>query len=628
MCGICGSFDLSGAPADRDVLSRMTGALRHRGPDGDGLLIDGEVALGHRRLSIIDLDGGRQPLGNEDGRLQVVFNGEIYNFVELTRELEKQGHQFRTRSDTEVIVHAYEEWGAGCVTHFNGMFSFALWDSERHELLVARDHLGIKPLYYVQLGSRILFASEIKALLVDPACPRELDPEALAELFTFRYVPSPKTLFREIRKLPPGHLLRVSARGLEVTRFWTSIPTEVSERPENELIEEYQSLLEDAVRLQLRSDVPLGLFLSSGVDSAGLLAIMAEHSPSPIRSFTIGFEGGHLTNEVEDARKVAERFGAYHEFMMVGPDDYMRYYDRYLWDLEEPVGNETAAAFYFVSQLTSRHVKVALTGQGADEPWAGYDRYRGAQLSAYYSRLPVPITAGLAQVLSRIPGRFERLSRGALALGERDVLTRFAKVYSFFSAEMKERLFNTALKERLSPDPYQARAALQRIQCDVAGRDPLSQMLYIDTRSNLPDDLLMVADKTAMANSLEARVPYLDYRLVEFVERLPTRLKLKRGRAKYLHKRALEKWLPKDVVWRKKRGFANPVEHWFRVQMRPFVEECLLSGDSASRQYFDQEYIAEMLRLDREGTRQYRRHLYLLVSFELWHRQFLRAPVS
>jgi asparagine synthase (glutamine-hydrolysing) len=625
MCGICGIFDYSGAPADRGLLERMNSAIQHRGPDGDGTFFEGEIGLGHRRLSIIDVDGGAQPIDNEDSSLQIVFNGEIYNFVELTSELKALGHHFKTRSDTEVIVHAYEQWGKDCVGRFNGMFAFALWDSARRELFLARDHLGIKPLYYVDLGSRILFASEIKSLLQDSECPREVDLEALAELFTFRYVPSPKTLFKGIRKLPPGHRMTVTQRGFEVDRFWNRRPSVRSRSSEEDLIEEYQALLEDAVRLQLRSDVPLGLFLSSGVDSGVLLAIMSQYSSSPVRAFTIGFEGGEKSNEVDDARLLARMFGADHGFMVVKPDDYVQYYERYLWDLEEPVGNETAAAFYFVSKITSQHVKVALTGQGADEPWAGYDRYVGAKLSAYYSLIPQAVTDSVASVVTMIPGRFERLKRGAVALGEPDILTRLAKMYSFFSADMKQQLFNDRVRTSLSPDANHTKEALRRLQADVADLDPLTQMLYVDTRASLPDDLLMVGDKMSMANSLEARVPFLDYRLIEFIENLPSGLKLHKLTGKYLHKRAVEKWLPKEVVWRKKKGFANPVEHWFRDRMRPFVQELLLSSDSASARYFDQAHIRRMLDLDRDGKEQLRRHIYLLVSFELWHRRFIAA---
>jgi asparagine synthase (glutamine-hydrolysing) len=624
MCGICGIFDLTGAPIDRDLLGRMTDSIRHRGPDGAGELVDVEVGLGHRRLSIIDLGGGAQPIGNEDGRLQVVFNGEIYNFIELRKELEAAGHQFKTRSDTEVIVHAYEEWGTACAARFNGMYAFALWDARKRELFIARDHLGIKPLYYVRLGRLLLFASEIKALLQHPECRREINLEALAELFTFRYVPSPKTLFDGIMKLPPAHFMIVSASGVRIERFWNWVPRRAPDRPEEEYVEEYQALLEDAVRLQMRSDVPVGLFLSSGVDSGALLALMSRYGSGPVQAFTIGFEGGEKTNEVDEAKAMAGLFGADHSFEMLTPGDYTAYYERYMGDLEEPVGNETAAAFYFVARLARQRVKVALTGQGADEPWAGYDRYKGAKLSAYYSRLPSALTEGISSLFSQVPGRMERVKRGLSSLGERDMLTRLAKVYSFFDADMKARLFTGELKAKFDADPYGTRLALSRLQSDVQDLDPLTQMLYVDTRANLPDDLLMVGDKTSMANSLESRVPFLDYRLIEFIESLPPGLKLNGWEGKYLHKKAMKKWLPAEVVYRKKKGFANPIEDWFRVGMKSFVEDSLLSADSSMARYFDQNYIREILRLDREGQQQYRRHIYLLVSLELWHRRFLK----
>lgn len=316
-------------------------------------------------------------------------------------------------------------------------------------------------------------------------------------------------------------------------------------------------------------------------------------------------------------------FGADHYFQMLGPDDYIKYYERYMWDLEEPVGNETAAAFYFVSKLTSQHVKVALTGQGADEPWAGYDRHKGAKLSSLYSQLPGLVTSNLASLIALVPGRMERLKRGVVSLCEPDVLTRFTKIYSFFSAEMKEQLYTGALKQAFEGDHYSTRHALSRLQHNVKHLDPLTQMLYIDTRANLPDDLLMVGDKVSMANSLESRVPFLDYRLVQFIESLPPALKLNGFNGKYLHKKAAEKWLPKNIVYRKKKGFANPIEDWFRIGMKTYVEDCLLSSDSAIAGYFNQDYIRQILKLDRSGKEQYRRHIYLLVSLELWHRTFI-----
>ena len=629
MCGICGIFDLNGMPINRGVLDQMTDIIHHRGPDGDGRFVEGEVGLGHRRLSIIDLGGGAQPIGNEDGKLQVVFNGEIYNFVELRAELEKLGHQFKTRSDTEVIVHAYEQWGQDCVKRFNGMFAFALWDGHKRELFIARDHLGIKPLYYVRIGSKVVFASEIKCLLLHPDCPREVDTLALAELFTFRYVPSPKTLFKGISKLPPGHGMLCSRGGVKIKRFWDWIPKQRIDVRESALLEEYQSLLEDAVKLQLRSDVPLGLFLSSGVDSGALLAIMRDYSSGPVQTFTIGFEGGERTNEIEDARVVAKQFGADHYSMMVSHQDYLKYFDRYMQDMEEPVGHEASPAFYFVSKITSERVKVALTGQGADEPWAGYGRYVGIKFSSLYSKLPGVVTRGVGPMLARMPGRMERLKRGLISLGEPDMLTRFTKVYSFFSADMKMALFKGDLTVRSEADAYHTREALRHLQQDVQHLDPVSQMLYVDTRANLPDDLLMVGDKTSMANSLEVRVPFLDVRLVEFIESLPTNLKLKGTTGKYLHKKALLKWLPREVVYRKKKGFAHPLSKWFATSMRPMLEDLLLSPDSAMGIYFNQDYIRQILDRHRSGQDDCTRHIYLLLSLELWHRAFIRQrPVK
>lgn len=625
MCAISGIFHSGGSAIDVEVLRRMTDAMSHRGPDGSGLFADGPIGLGHRRLSIIDLDGGGQPMTNEDDTLQIVFNGEIYNFIELRSELGAAGHRFKTRSDTEVIVHAYEQWGDDCVRHFNGIFAFAIWDQPRQRLFIARDHLGVKPLYYHQSGGKFLFGSEIKSLLGHPACPRDVDPAALGELFTFRYVPSPRTLFRGISKLPPGHRMVVTAAGIDIARFWDWTPKQRMGTKESELVEEYSALVEDAVRLQLRSDVPVGLFLSSGVDSAALLAMMRNQLRSTIHTFTIGFEGGERTNENADARDLARRFGADHSEMIVSPMDYSDYFERYMWDLEEPVGNETAAAFYFVSMIASKKVKVVLTGQGADEPWAGYHRYLGVQLSEYYRRLPSVIRDGILKKAVVALPRNERLKRGVLALDEPDVLTRFAKIYSFFTPDMRGRLFNDSVQTDAAYQDYESKGALAHLQRDVANLDPVSQMLYIDTRASLPDDLLMVNDKMSMANSIESRVPYLDPRLVEFVEALPVWYKLHKLQGKYLHKKALLRWLPGEVVYRKKKGFDNPVQQWLRAKLREHVESTLFAADSSIRKYFDADYVKRLVELHQQGRENYMRHIYLLVSFEMWHRRFMKA---
>jgi asparagine synthase (glutamine-hydrolysing) len=420
-----------------------------------------------------------------------------------------------------------------------------------------------------------------------------------------------------------------SRGSVKIKRFWDWIPRQRADVREAALIEEYQSLLEDAVKLQLRSDVPLGLFLSSGVDSGALLAIMRNYSSGPVQTFTIGFEGGERTNEITDAAVTAKQFGADHYSMMVSHEDYFKYFDRYMMDMEEPVGHEAAPAFYFVSKITSERVKVALTGQGADEPWAGYGRYVGIKFSSLYSKLPGVVTRGVGPMIAQMPGRMERLKRGLISLGEPDMLTRFTKVYSFFSADMKMSLFKGDLSVKSEADAYRTKEALRRLQQDVQHLDPVTQMLYVDTRANLPDDLLMVGDKTSMANSLEVRVPFLDVRLVEFIESLPPHLKLKGLTGKYLHKKALLKWLPREVVYRKKKGFAHPLSKWFATSMRPMLEDLLLSPDSAMGLFFDQGYIRQILDRHRSGQDDCTRHIYLLLSLELWHRAFIRQqPVS
>lgn len=624
MCGIAGIIDYSGTPIDHEVVERMTNALAHRGPDGFGYYRGTHAVVGHRRLSIIDLDGGAQPIGNEDDSIQVVFNGEIYNYIELRNELVALGHVFKTRSDTEVIVHAYEQWDTDCFNRFNGMFALAIVDTRKRKVLLARDHLGIKPLYFAKIGTQLVFASEIKSLLAHPGSRRALDVGSLADLFTFRYVPSPNTLLQGVRKLPPGHWMAVSEQGETPARFWQTVPKHRHGEKEEDLVAEYQALLESAVELQLRSDVPLGLFLSSGVDSGVLLALMSARSSLPVEAFTIDFEEGGATNEADAAARVAKRFGANHHSMRVTAADYASYFDRYMMDIEEPVGHESAPAFYFVSKLARERVKVALTGQGADEPWAGYGRYVGVKLSTLYSRLPAFATQAIAGLTKRLPLRSERIRRGVVSIGERDTLLRFVKIYSFFNDEMKAQLYKDELKQKLDEMDHLPANCLRALHGDVAHLDPLSQILYLDTRTNLPDDLLMVGDKTSMANSLELRVPLLDVRLIELIESLPPGLKLSGVTGKYLHKKALLKWLPREDVYRRKIGFANPIGKWFRTSLRPLVDECLLSSSSRISEYFDQRFVQNIVEQDRQGRENFTRHIYLLLSLELWHRAFIK----
>ena len=602
----------------------MNQIMEHRGPDGSGEYIDDKVALGHRRLSIIDISGGAQPIDNEDESIKVIFNGEIYNYIELSSELKNLGHVFTTSSDTEVIVHGYEEWGEECTKHFNGIFAFAIYEQAKNRLFLARDHLGVKPLYYCFTSEGdFIFASEVKSLLEHPNVKRDVDIHALADLFTYRYVPSPRTLFDGISKLPPGHHLTVDKEGPKIGRYWSPVMDVDVGRNEAQATEEYQLLLEDAVRLQMRSDVPVGLFLSEGIDSGSLLAIMSKYASFPIQTFTIGFVDGERTNELEGARDLSKRFGSDHYEMIIGPKDYMDYYKTYIWDIEEPVGNETAAAFYFVSKLASSQVKVALSGQGADEPWGGYHRHLGVKLSSYYSRIPAALSDTMARIIMKYVPKNARLKRAVTSLSEQDLKKRFVNIYSFFSERMKKELFLPEIQSHLGKELHLIHHRMDEILEEVGGNDILNQMLYLDTRTNLPDDLLMVGDKTSMTNSLEMRVPFLDYRLVEFIETLPSNMKIRRLERKYLHKNALRKWLPEKNISKKKKGFANPIDNWLRQGMAPYLEDILLSSGSGVRHYFSRKYIEKLYRLHLEGKEDYYRQLYLLLSFELWHRQFI-----
>lgn len=622
MCGICGIFHYRRDGAVRDSLvQQMAASLRHRGPDDEGFHVDGPIGLGFRRLSIIDLETGHQPIPNEDSSRWVILNGEIYNYRELRRELEDAGHRFRTRSDTETLVHGHEAWGADVTNHLNGIFGFALWDAASHSLLLARDHLGVKPLYYFDDGERLLFGSEIKAILQDPEVPRELDPEALGIFLSLGFVPSPRTLFRGIRKLPPGHRLQVDSRGAALRRYWRKIP-ELQPLADGEAIEAYSQLFEKAVSRQMVSDVPVGSLLSGGVDSAMVTAVMRQHSPHQVTTFSIGFEEEGDWNELDDAAETARFLGTSHEERRIRVEDYLEFFPRSLWHLEEPVLSQSTFAFYSLTQLARQKVKVVLTGQGADEPWAGYDRYRGEKLSGSLGWLAgSPVSRRLVQALPRA----EKLRRAAHALGERDPLQRFSGIHSLFAPELAQRLLRPELAASVGAcDPSEPIRSWQK---DVEHLDGLTQLLYIDTRLSLPDDLLFYGDKLAMANSLEARVPILDVELVEFVESLPPSLKLRGLTGKYVHKRAARRWLPEAIVRRRKKGFATPVDGWFQHELDGYVRETLLGPASACREYFDPRGLEVLLQEHRQGRRDHRRRIFALLSFELWHRRFLESSV-
>ena len=623
MCGICGILNLRPeVPADRPLLERMNSLLIHRGPDDEGYYVAGPVGLAQRRLAIIDLEGGHQPLSNEDGTIWITCNGEVYNYRELTAELAGRGHRFGTRSDTEAILHAYEEYGLGALPRLNGMFAFALWDGRNRRLLLARDPFGIKPLYLWQDAAHLAFASEIKAFLADPAFPRQVDPVALDAYLTFLFVPSPATIFEGVQKVAPGHCLVVEGGQVRTVAFARQAPAMQPVTSEADAVAALEEQIQAAVRRQMVSDVPVGALLSGGVDSATVVAIMRQCTHQPVRTFTVGFAGGFARNELATARRSAEILGTDHHEVVIGMRECLEAFPATVWHLDEPIATTSALAMYWVSRLAAQSVKVVLTGQGADEPWASYRRYRGEVLGAWYRRIPAPVRQQvIARLVSWLP-RADGAKRATFALGTNDPAERFTQVYTVFTPAMKAALYREGLlPPGRAADPC---AAVRYWQGPVAHLPSLAQQLYVDARFSLADNLLLYGDKMSMAASLEARVPMLDLELMAFVEGLPTSLRLRGWRGhKYLYRKAIARWLPPEVLHRPKLGFDTPMDEWFQREMTGYVRERIAGRGSACARYFEPRYIEALIRQHAERRQDYTRALYSLLVFEMWHQRFL-----
>lgn len=617
MCGIAGVLNLdrtSAAPAD--VLERMLLAIFHRGPDEDGRLVDSELAMGMRRLSIIDLADGQQPMCDESGRYAVVFNGEIYNYRELQQELPSRGHRLRTNSDTEVIVHLYEELGPECLQHLRGMFAIAVWDKRDRTLFIARDRMGIKPLYYTLKNGSFIFGSEIKALLVHPAVKASLDLQGLSNYLSLKYVPAPGTLFEDIHSLPPGHYLWIKDGRIEIKRYWDiSYAKADSPKSEAEYIDEATELIRDSVRLRLRSDVPFGAFLSGGVDSSTIVALMAEQLSEPVKTFSVGFGDG---DELPYAKLVADRFGCDHHTLNITPADFIEHAETVLWHMDQPIADQATVATLMVAKLAHQHVKMVLTGEGGDELFAGYARYAGERWSPWTRWLPNFASHMIRSGARRMPG----MRRGKLALhalttaNEAD---RYANWFPMFNDETKRQV----LTERM--DDYRAGAgalfAQHLANCD--SREPLDRMLYVDSKLWLPDFLLLRGDKLTMANSLEARLPLLDHRLVEFAAALPTKYKLHKGDRKYLLKRVAERLLPRKIIYRRKQGFPIPIDRWLRNEARPLMRDMLSSDSLRRRGLFNPAFVERLMQQHESGFADNTTELWGLVSFEMWMRHMV-----
>lgn len=620
MCGISGIYSAAAEPIRLPELMAMCDTMRARGPDDEGYFVTGDVGLGMRRLSIVDLACGRQPIHNEDRSVQVVLNGEIYNHRELRRELEAAGHQFYTASDTEVIVHLYEEYGSRCVDKLRGMFAFALWDERRQQLLIFRDRLGIKPLYYGEFDGKLVFASELKALLALHWVPRQLSWEAISHLFSFLTTPKQQSIITGIYKLPPGHMLTISrGQPLQVSRYWDLSFSDQQRCKEGEYCERLREILTESVGLRMQCEVPFGAFLSGGLDSSAVVSTMSRLSSTPIKTFSIGFNEADF-NEAGYARQVAEAFGTEHHELILQPD-VVDILDDLAWHLDEPFGDCSAIPTYMVSRLAAEHVKVVLSGDGGDELFAGYDSYRSALREQRYSHIP-PVLRKMMGKLgnSMAEGKKGRNFLRHIAL---DGAERYVDAGLLFDREAQQSLFLPEAAEQIMARDSGGQLARDYQQL---GGHWLSKMQYLDTQNYLPLDILTKVDRMSMANSLEARVPLLDHKLVEFAATVPPELRLRQGNGKYIFKQAMRGLLPEQIIDRPKKGFAIPLRHWFRGDLNGFVQDLLLSPSSRARHIFNPGYIQKLLQLHDRG-RPLELQLWTLISFELWCRRFLDRAV-
>ncbi len=621
MCGIAGV--LARAPLGppemvEDRLAAMVATIRHRGPDGMGVWSDGTVGLGHARLAIIDLSpAAAQPMSDADGAVRLVHNGEIYNFPELREELIARGHSFRSRSDTEVIVEGYRAWGERVVERLRGMFAFALWDARARRLLLARDRLGQKPLYYRQAGGLFLFGSEIKAVLAWPGVAREADLDAIHDYLTYQYVPAPKTAFVGIKTLPPAHCMVVEADGrTTVRRYWSlPAPEAAQARPRAALEEEIRERLAESVRLRLISDVPLGAFLSGGVDSAGVVAAMARVSSGPVKTFTIGFDDAAY-DERRFARMVAERYGTDHHEFVVEPRA-LEVLPRLVWHYGQPFADSSALPTWYVSEITRAHVTVALNGDGGDEAFLGYPRYAGCRMGTWWDRLPAAPRRALAALGRALPfatsrHRALRYARRFLIDAAAPPAERYGRWIAYFNALQKDALYGERMRAQLDRDPLDRLAPWLGEACDDA------RAAYADIHSYLPDDLLVKVDVASMAHGLEARSPFLDHELMAFAATIPASQKMRGAQTKTLLKSALEPWLPRAALYRPKMGFGAPIERWFRDEMKPLVYDTLLSGRALSRGLFREGAVRAMLDEHASGRAAHQHRIWALLMLELW----------
>jgi len=612
VCGIVGWLGRRGQPGDVDTVRAMNAAIIHRGPDDEGYFADGPVCFGFRRLSIIDLAGGHQPLANEDQTVWIVFNGEIYNYRELRKKLQDQGHRFATDSDTEVIIHLYEEYGVDCVKQLRGMFAFAIWDAKQEQLFLARDVFGIKPLYYTVSDERLAFGSEMKSLVEVPGVSTEIDKESFWNYLTFQYVPEPRTMFFDIGKLPPAHYLVVKNGEISISRY-EQLQFTPTEQPLIYYVEGTLARLRDSVRAHMNSDVPRGAFLSSGVDSSAIVALLKELEE--VQTFTVGFEGAGGLNEISYARETARLLGTKHRDTMISAETYLQELPRLVYHQDEPVADPSAIALYFVSQLASQYVTVVLSGEGADEIFGGYTIYREPLSLRMFEYFPPSLRRSLGDIAQLLPVGMK--GRSFLMRGSRPLEERFFGNAYLFSEKDKRQFVKS---DATMPD-WRSTRVTEPIYKQTKDADDVTRMQMIDLHTWLPGDILMKADKMTMANSLELRVPFLDREVFQFAAQIPTKYRLAGGTTKYVLREAVRGLLPKEVVERKKLGFPVPTRKWLRDEHYEFARELLAT--SPCDDLFDRQYALQMLREHKEGVRDHARKIWALVIFLLWRQIYV-----
>jgi asparagine synthase (glutamine-hydrolysing) len=632
MCGICGIATASPAEPVSDTLLRaMCRTIIHRGPDDEGLFSGPGVGLGVRRLSIIDLAGGHQPLSNEDGSVWIAHNGEVYNFPGLREELVSLGHRFSTRTDTETIVHAYEQWGMDFVEWLRGMFAFALWDEKSQRLLLVRDRLGIKPLYYTLLDNRsLVFGSELKAVLAHPGVGREVEPRALDLFLTMEYIPAPLSIFQKIHKLPAGHWLTYKDGRVEIRKYWDIEAAAKSTGGQEkkslpEIMDSLYELLRESVRLRLVSDVPLGAFLSGGIDSSTIVGLMRELGASPLKTFSIGFEEASY-NELPYARRTAQRFATEHEEFIIEPKA-LDLTQKLIRHLDEPLGDFSIFPTFLVSQMSRPHVKVILSGDGGDEVFGGYEHYQAQKIAAWR---PVGLAGRLASPLVRpLPpsakkkGAWNKLQRFLQGF-EHGPENRHLRWMMFLSLRNRAGLYSPGFRDQLGEiEEVRRLSPFREVFAQSDAFDPVTRELYLDLKTYLADDIMVKVDRMSMATSLEAREPLLDHRLVEFVFGLDGRLKLHGLTTKWVFKKTMERLLPRENIYRPKEGFSIPIKHWLRKELRELLLDHLNESRIKEAGFFNAEPVQKMIAAHLTGRKNYSHQLWALLVFEIWRENYL-----